>query len=62
MRVDVRVVKKDPLEIPVEDIPRIRLGEVCDNCGKRKQTKKLGKKFLCQDCRKPMRRKGGRRK
>lgn len=65
-KVKIKVVKvtKEPVKIPIvvkkhkEDVEepdeepvRERLGEFCDVCERKGDTKKVGKEFLCPDCR-----------
>lgn len=63
VKIKVVIVKKPPVNIPIvkkhhEDVETVeeepvreRQGEICDGCLKKKDTEKVGKEFLCPDCR-----------
>lgn len=51
--VKIPIVKKykEDVEEPDEEPVRERQGEFCTECERKTDTKKVGKEFLCSDCR-----------
>lgn len=44
---------KEEIQIITGRVSKHGKGKVCDKCGKRKKTKKVGRRYLCDTCRKP---------
>jgi len=45
------IFTKSSEDVFVETDDKKRFGEFCDSCGRRTDTKKVRRGFLCQDCR-----------